>query len=105
MIMTNRYPGRCYKCNGQIPVSKGIIENETGKWRLSHPDGQCVNTLSTHASGDFALAKNIAGHEFKPDASVPKKPDARCSNCGTAKGVAWIAGAGSYLCYRHQDDY
>lgn len=105
MEMTNMYPGRCYKCNGQVLVGQGIVDNSTGKWRLSHADGHCIETLSMHASGDFGLAKNINGHEFKPDASAPTKSDARCAKCGTFHGVAWIAGAGQYLCYRHQDDY
>jgi len=60
------------------------------------------------ACGDLGLAKMIGGHEFKPDAHSPEsqdEPDARCGVCGTRHGVAWIAGAGQFLCYRHQDDY
>jgi len=102
MVMTNKYPGRCTKCGGQVGVAQGIVDNSTGKWRLYHRDGECFLTKTTHASGDFGLAKNIDGYEFKPDASPTKL---RCARCGTTAGVAWIAGAGEALCYRHQDDY
>ena len=105
MVMSNRYPGRCCKCGGQVGVGQGVVDNSTGKWRLSHPEGKCVLTISTHPSGDLGLASNIDGYEFKPDASVPTESGAKCSVCGTTHGVAWIAGAGQYLCYRHQDNY
>lgn len=60
--------------------------------------------MTRHPSGRLGLAQAIGGHEFKPDARAPK-PNARCAVCGTTDGVAWIAGAGQNLCYRHQDDY
>ncbi len=101
--MMNRYPGRCFECGGQIPVGTGNVELVNGKWRLTHV-GDCPIVLSTHACGDLGLAKMIGGHEFKPDASAPK-PGVTCGRCGIKNGVAWIAGAGEYLCYRHQDDY
>ena len=46
---------------------------------------------------------NQVWSEFKPDADLT--PGARCECCSTDVGVAWIAGAGEYLCSRHQDDY
>ena len=102
--MINRYAGRCERCGGQILSQAGLVNQINGKWHLTHSGG-CPLVLSAHASGDFGLAKNIDGHEFKPDASAPTKPNARCDKCGTTTGVAWIAGAGRYFCYRHQDDY
>ena len=59
---------------------------------------------SVHPSGIFGLARDIDGHQFKPDAK-PNPDQKPCARCGRHEGVAWIAGAGEYLCYRHQDDY
>lgn len=103
--MVNRYSGRCFKCGNFVREGAGQVHIVNGKWILSHT-GECPQAVvSIHASGDFGLAKNIDGHEFKPDASKPTKKDARCAKCGATSGVAWISGAGQYLCYRHQDDY
>jgi len=59
---------------------------------------------NTHPSSIFGLSKQIGDYEFKPDASAAPVGE-RCARCGTKSGVAWIAGAGEYLCYRHQDNY
>ena len=104
MAMVNRYPGRCIRCGGQIAVGSGQVERVDGVWLLSH-QGECPPApLSHHAAGMIGLARVIGGHEFKPDASAAPAGE-RCARCGSKSGVAWIAGAGEYLCYRHQDDY
>ena len=108
MTQENRYPGRCGKCGGQIRVGEGIVEFAAGQWRLSHRRGECAAPKAVHAAGDWGLAKVLNGYEFKPDAYSPEsqgKPNAVCAICGTSHGVAWISGAGQFLCHRHQDDY
>jgi len=48
-----------------------------------------------------AGGKLVDGQVFKPDADPSHR--GKCGRCGRP-GV-WIAGAGEYLCARHQDDY
>ena len=101
MTIVARYPGECTKCRGRIYLGDSIEWEKGNAAYHSH----CPRVpITTHASGDFGLSKRIGTHEFKPDASVAPAGES-CARCGTKLGIAWIAGAGEYLCYRHQDDY
>lgn len=98
-------PIRCSVCGGTIQPGETALAEDLFSPRFHADPQRCITApVSHHASGDMGLAKLFGLWEFKPDAEAAPA-GATCARCGRRDGVAWIAGAGEVLCYRHQDDY
>jgi len=128
--MVARYDGRCPACGQPITAGADRITKRGGRWvhvacpaedgeaqaraprMTAWTDGAVIEQAAADRADGLgrygmtaAMREEQRRHPFKPDASAPTRPDARCAVCGTRTGVAWISGAGRYLCPRHQDEY
>lgn len=41
-VRTNRYPGPCADCGGEVPAGAGRIEAVVRRWYVYHAPGECV---------------------------------------------------------------
>jgi energy-coupling factor transporter ATP-binding protein EcfA2 len=69
-IRKNAYPGRCMVCDGEVKEAEGqIVQNDVGRWRVKHLDGQCNAPAATVAT------KPAAPDEVALDGAVDRVID------------------------------
>ena len=50
--MTNKYKGKCHKCNATVDKHAGIVEKEFGKWLVSCLDCTANNIVEIESSSE-----------------------------------------------------
>jgi ribosomal protein L24E len=116
--MTNKYPGKCRYCGGNVPAGTGKVEKVNGSWLVSHVGGCPEITSGLGISGVGSDDHNLhteprgryqesarAGEQYAPTGTTygTRTPGKKCHYCGAPAN--WNPGAGMYLCNDHWDEY
>lgn len=66
-VRSNRYPGKCRTCGGQVAEGAGRIEKLGEKWATFHLDGECVE-----ANPEAIITGSLEGMHRTPDGGIYK---------------------------------